>query len=427
MKEIFKKLIVDSQEREYKNIIKRDYNIPTDSGKIVSLIGVRRSGKTFMLYSLIEQLRKTVDRENIIYINFEDDRLFPIALKDLDLLVEAYYELYPNKREEKIYFFLDEVQAIENWEVFVRRIYDTLNIALFITGSSSKLLSSEIATSLRGRTIVYEIFPFSFKEYLSFRGIEINLYSSKSSSFIQNAFNTYLKDGGFAETFGKSEDVQKRILKDYMDIMIYKDIIERYNIKNHNLLKHLIKYLFVNMGTLVSWTKIYNEYKSLGYKLSKDTLFEYISYLQESFLLFTAPIFRNSVREEQRNPKKLYVIDNGFKKLFDINLSKDYSKLYENLAFLHLRRLSDEIYYFKGRQEVDLYANIDGGILVNVSYDVQDKRTLKREMDALLEGMKYFKIDKSYLVTAYKEKRVAIENREIYIVPMWKWLLQKFD
>ncbi len=425
MKEIFKKLIVSSQERHYDSLIKREYDIPTDTDKIVSLIGVRRSGKTYMLYSIIEALRQTVPRENIVYINFEDDRLFPITLKDMDSLVEGYYELYPEKREERIYFFLDEVQNVDGWERFVRRIYDTLNIRLFITGSSSKLLSSEIATSLRGRTIVYEIFPFSFKEYLGYKKIEVNLYSESSLSYIQNAFNRYLVEGGFAETFDQNSDVQKRILKDYMDLIVYKDIIERYSIKNHALLKHLIKYLFVNMGTLISFTKLYNEYKSLGYKLSKDTLYEYVSYLQEAYTLFTAPIYRNSVKEEQRHPKKLYAIDNGFKKLFDASLSKDYSKLYENLAFLHLRRETDEVFYFKGRQEVDLYANIDGGLLVNVSYDIASQSTLEREINALLEGMDYFHLKKSYLITKERDETITIEEKEIVIIPIWKWLLQR--
>lgn len=424
MKEVFKKLIVDSQEREYAGLVEREYEIPVDTNKIVSLIGVRRSGKTYMLYKLIASLRKEVERQNIVYINFEDDRLFPIALQDMDALIEGYYELYPEKRDQKVYFFLDEVQNIEGWELFVRRIYDTLNMQLFITGSSSKLLSSEIATSLRGRTIVYEIFPFSFREYLTYRKIEINLYSSSSISFIQNAFNTYLQEGGFAETFGQSEDVQKRILKDYMDLIVYKDIIERYAIKNNALLKHLIKYLFVNMGTLISFTKLYNEYKSLGYKLSKDTLYEYVSYLQEAYTLFTTPIYRNSVKEEQRHPKKLYAIDNGFKKLFDTSLSKDYSKLYENMAFLHLRRKTSEVYYFKGRQEVDLYANINGGLLVNVSYAIESKVTLKRELDALLEGMQYFDLDQSYLVTSQRDETIEIEGKKVIIVPMWKWLLE---
>ena len=424
MREVFKKLIVDSQERSYSGLSEREYEIPVDTNKIVSLIGVRRSGKTYMLYTLIEELRKDIPKENIVYINFEDDRLFPIELKDMDSLIEGYYELYPEKREQKVYFFLDEVQNIEGWELFVRRVYDTLNIQLFITGSSSKLLSSEIATSLRGRTIVYEIFPFSFREYLRYREIEINLYSSSSTSYIQNAFNTYLVDGGFAETFGQTEDVKKRILKDYLDLIVYKDIIERYAIKNHALLKHLIKYFFVNMGTLISFTKLYNEYKSLGYKLSKDTLYEYVSYLQEAYTIFTTPIYRNSVKEEQRHPKKLYAIDNGFKKLFDASLSKDYSKLYENMAFLHLRRKTSEVYYFKEKQEVDIYVNIEGGMLVNVSYDIKDNETLQREITALTEGMKYFKLKKSYLITKEKEETIAVEGGEIMVIPMWKWLLQ---
>ena len=424
MKEIFKRLIVDSQERTGYKLIKREYDIPLDSNKIVSLLGVRRSGKTYMLYQLIEELRKDIDRQNILYINFEDDRLFPIALKDMDSLIEAYYELYPDKRNEKVYFFLDEVQNVDNWELFVRRIYDSLNLQLFITGSSSKLLSSEIATALRGRTISYEIFPFSFKEYLQYQQIEVNLYSSSSISYIQNAFNSYLINGGFAETFGQTEDVQKRILKDYLDLIVYKDIIERYAIKNHALLKHLIKYLFVNMGTLISITKLYNQYKSLGYKLSKDTLFAYIAYLQEAYTVFTSPIYRNSVKEEQRHPRKLYVIDNGFKKLFDSSLSKDFSKLYENLAFLHLRRQTPELYYFKAKQEVDLYAKIKAGQLINVSYDIENKATLQRELNALSEGLEYFNLDRAYLVTRQRDETIQIDNKEIVIIPMWKWLLK---
>jgi len=423
MKEIFKTLITNFQERSFGTIVPRDYDIPTETKKIVSLIGVRRCGKTYILFSLIEKLRKTIDNANIIYINFEDDRLFPIGLKDLDLLLEGYYELYPKKRSEKVYIFLDEVQNIEGWEKYVRRIYDTENIQLFVTGSSSKLLSSEIATSLRGRTITYEIFPFSFKEYLGYKNIEINLYSSKSVSFIKNAFNAYLLDGGFAETFDESPDVQKRILKDYLDLIIYKDIVERYHIKNQSLLKHLIKYMFVNMGTLISVNRLYNDYKSQGYKVGKDTLNDYLSYLQEAYALFTVPICRNSVKEEQRNPKKLYAIDNGFKKLFSISISDDYSKLYENLAFLHLRRSTNEVYYFSQTQEVDLYIKTGKEYLVNVAYQIEDKKTFQREISALTEGMRYFNLRKSYLVTSEKEETLEVDEGTIEVIPMWKWLL----
>ncbi len=425
MKDVFKQLIVDSQRRAFGPIVERDYEIPTETKKIVSLIGVRRSGKTWLLYSLIEELRKSVPTENIVYINFEDDRLYPLTLGDLDALVQGYYELYPQKRDEKVYFFLDEVQTIGGWEKFVRRLYDTLNIQLFVTGSSSKLLAGEIATALRGRTIVYEIFPFSFKEYLRYRNIDVDLYASESLSYIKNAFETYLVEGGFAEIFDETPDIKRRILKDYLDLIVYRDIVDRYRIKNHALLKHLIKYLFVNMGTLVSFSKLYNDYKSMGYRVSKETLLEYAGYLQEAYAIFTVPIFRNSVKEEQRNPKKVYAVDNGFKLLFDASLSPDFSKLYENLAFLHLRRETSEVYYFKGKQEVDLYASVGKEVLVNVSFQIDRPQTLKREMDALMEGMAWFGLKHSLLITADNEEVIEKEGYVIEVKPMWKWLLSR--
>jgi len=425
VKNIIKKVIVDFQERDLSHVVKRDVDLPTDSKKIVSLIGVRRCGKTYMLFYLINQLRKRRASENLIYINFEDDRLFPLSLKDLDLILESYYEMYPDKRNQQVYLFLDEVQNIDNWELYVRRIHDTENIRLYITGSSSKLLSSEIATSLRGRTITYEVFPFSFKEYLHYKNITSNFNSSKSLSYVKNAFNSYLVDGGFAETFDEDKDVQRRILKDYLDLIVYKDILERHNIKNHSLLKHLIKHLFVNMGTLISFNKLYNNYKSLGYKVGKDTLFDYISYLQEAFALFTVPIHRHSVAAETRHPKKLFAIDNGFKKLFSISASEDYSKLYENLAFLHLRRTNQEIYYFKQKQEVDFYyTNLSNNkYLINVSYDISNPSTFKREISALIEAMDYYAINQSYLITSEAEDMITNQGKQIKVIPMWKWLL----
>jgi uncharacterized protein len=269
MRAIFKKIITDFHERTILPTVPRDIQIPLDSGKIVSLIGVRRSGKTSILYHLIEKLKKRKDPTGILYVNFEDDRLFPLELQNLDDLIEAYYELHPQNRDEKIYLFFDEIQNVANWEIFVRRIYDTLHVEIFITGSSSKLLSAEIATALRGRTITYEIFPFSFPEYLRFRGIKINMHSSRSQSYMVNAFEDYIEHGGFAETIGASSDIRSRTLMDYADLIIYKDIIERHGIKNHALMKHIVKYCFSNMATSVSITKLYNDFKSQGFKLAK--------------------------------------------------------------------------------------------------------------------------------------------------------------
>jgi len=427
MKEVFKRLITDFIERPIKGIVPRQYTIPLDSKKIVSLIGVRRSGKSSILFDMIKTLRQTIPSQNIIYINFEDDRLYPLKLSHLDMLLEAYYEMYPTKRDEKVYLFLDEIQAVPEWELYVRRIYDTLDLQIFITGSSAKLLSTEIATSLRGRTLSYEIFPFSFKEYLNYKEIDINLHSSKSLSFIQNALSSYLIDGGFAETINENKSISRKILSDYLELIVYKDIVDRYNISNRSLLKILNKYCFTNISTLVSFNKLYNEFKSQGYKLSKDTLYQYMSHLEDAYTLFAVPIYRNSIKEEQRNPKKIYAIDNGFKKIYDYAIDKDISKLYENIVFLHLRRQTKDIYYFKEKQEVDFYVKLeDKELLVNVSYLINDEKTRQRETDGLLEAMEYFKLGCSYLVTQSEDTVVEIENKKIYIVPLYKWLLEKY-
>jgi predicted AAA+ superfamily ATPase len=425
MKDIFKRLITDFIEKEIVGIIPREYNIPLETNKIISLIGVRRSGKSSILFDMIQKLRKTIPRENIIYINFEDDRLYPLELQSLDLLLNSYFELYPHKKNEKIYLFLDEVQVVQNWEIYVRRVYDNENIALYITGSSAKLLSSEIATSLRGRTITYEIFPFSFKEYLEYKQIEINLHSSKSLAFIKNALESYLLDGGFAETINEDKSISRKILSDYLELIVYKDIVDRYNITNRSLLKTLNKYCFINLATLISFNKLYNEFKSQGFKLSKDTIFNYISHLEDAYTLFSVPIYRNSIKEEQRNPKKIYAIDNGFKKIYDYAIGEDKSKLYENIVFLHLRRQSKEVYYFKEKQEVDFYAKIDGSeVLLNVSFKIENEKIKQREINGLLEAMKYFSLDKSYLITEENDEVIEIDGKKIMILPMYKYLLE---
>ncbi|WP_045222653.1 ATP-binding protein [Desulfonatronum thioautotrophicum] len=425
MKQLFKKIITDFQESKIKPTVPRDMEIPLESGKVVSLVGVRRSGKTSLLYQIIESLQEQVDPTSIVYVNFEDDRLFPLELPHLDALVEAYYEIYPYNRDHKVWLFLDEIQNVPNWELFVRRIYDTMNLEIFITGSSSKLLGADLSTALRGRTITYEVFPFSFKEYLRARGIEIAPHSSRSSSFAANAFEDYILHGGFAETIAATSDVRTRTLSDYADLIIYKDIVERHGIKNLALMKHLVKYCLTNMATSASMNRLFNDFKSQGFKVGKDTLFEYFSYLSDAYAVFSVPVFRNSVREEQRNPKKIYAVDNGFKSIFDASLSPDYGRLYENATFLHLRRHTREVYYFLQQQEVDFYCRIQGRrVIANVCLDLHAPDTRKRELNGLAEALAYFDSDQGWLLTRSHEETVIHDGRTITILPLWKWLVE---
>jgi len=376
------------------------------------------------VYQKIVELRKTVPKENIFYISFEDDRLFPLELKDLQWIMEAYYELFPGKKKEKVYAFFDEVQEVKLWEKFIRRIYDTENIEIYISGSTSKIFFSDLDTALRGRTITYKMFPLSFKEYLNFSSIDQNYHNSENRAIILDAFNRYLVLGGFPETVGLDITTQKRILKEYLDLTVYKDIIERHGITNRVIMKYLISIIFRNASTLLSINKLYNDLKSMGISVGKNTLYDYFGFLEDANLVFQIPVFSHSVKEQQRNPKKTYIIDNGYHSLVSIKLDK--SKLFENLVFLHLKRELEKIFYYKGKQEVDFcfYDNDDRLNLINVAYDISEASTYRREISGLTEAMKQLNVTESAIVTLEAEKEVEIDGLIIKIIPLWKWLVK---
>ncbi|MCL4546519.1 MAG: ATP-binding protein [Deltaproteobacteria bacterium] len=451
-KDIFKKIILDFQEKKLSGIIPRKnvklYDIPDDINKIVSLIGIRRCGKTYILYEKILKLieEKIVNEKNIIYINFEDDRISPLELNDLNDLLESYYELYPLKKDETVYIFLDEIQNISGWEKFIRRIFDTENCRIYITGSSSKLLSKEISTSLRGRNLPFEIFPLSFKEFLTFKnystGSDINsdlfLYSSKSAAKIKYLLNEYLNRGGFPEVITYNDDNWRRTINDYIDLVLYKDIVERFNISNTYLMKYLIKYLLKNISSLISINKLYNDFKSFGFNISKNTVYEYISYLEDAYVIFSVPVFSNSFKEQQINPKKIYSVDIAFKKITDFSF--DIGRIYENIVFLELRRNFKDIFYVKSENvktnrtyknkkyknkdnyEVDFYIP-ENKTLINVCYDITEPDTFLREKGGLLSAMNALSVNEGYIINSEEERNIGIDGKTIRIIPLWKWLL----
>jgi predicted AAA+ superfamily ATPase len=422
VKEILKKIIVDFIERDLPEIKEREIDLPLNSGKIVSIVGARRTGKTFLLYWLISKLRQEIPSDRIIYINFEDDRLFPASLQTMDMFLQAYYELYPNNKSQKVYFFFDEIQEIKNWELFVRRIYDNENCSLFVTGSSSKLLIKEVSAALRGRNISYEIFPLSFIEYLTLKGIEVRKYSSESLSRIVNAFEQYLSTTAFPELVNMEENLRRKSLKEYLDLVIYKDIVEKYRVSNIHLMKYLIKFVFSNCANLISINNIYNEMKSSGLSISRNTVYEYISYLEDSYTIFSLPLFTRNFREQQRNPKKYYAIDIGLRRAMTI--SEDKGKLLESIVYFHLRRYNENVFYYLSDQEVD-FVLLKGNEfqLLNVCYEMLSAGTKKREINSLLNAMKKMNQKTAYLLTGDEEGEEIIDNKKIKIIPVWKWIL----
>jgi hypothetical protein len=416
---IFRQLITDFSESSMADIKPRTLDIPYDVPKIVSLLGPRRAGKTYFLFHIIKELRKSYTKDRLVYINFEDDRLFPLKLEDMEAMLQTYYEMYPQNRDQKVWFFFDEIQAVPNWEKFVRRLSDTENCRIYLTGSSSKLLSRELATSLRGRTLPYEVFPLSFSEFLYFNDIKFNPASSRGQATALHWFDRWLKQGGFPELVFLPENLHRRTIDEYIDLMLYRDLTERFSLKNPAMLKYLLKFILNNLAQPVSLTKTYNDLKSQGYTIAKNTVFEYISYLEEAFILFRADIWHRSVRAQALNPSKYYGIDPAFK--YAMSIGDDTGRILENAVFLHLRRLGRTPHYFLEKQEVDFFW--ENGVPLNVCYDFSDHATREREIKGMLNALNALGLPKGYVLTRDKTEEFQLEGKHIIVQPAWTFLL----
>jgi uncharacterized protein len=414
MKELIKTIVKDFHERGIPGSIERDIKIPLDSGKIVTLVGPRRAGKTFLLYQVMLKIQDTT---NIVYINFEDERL-QLSAKDLQVIIDAYLELYPQKKESEIYFFFDEIQEIEGWEKFVRRVYDTITKNVFITGSSAKLLSKEIATSLRGRTITYEVYPLSFHEFIRFAGSTADMHATRGKAKLRDAFVVYLQKGGFPETVNMEEEVYRKTITNYFEVMLYRDIVGRYKVTNILPLKNLLKKIIANTACDVSIHKIFNDFKSQGIKVSKDSLYKYMEHGEDAYVVFTLHNFSESISNQ--GAKKSYCIDTGMSSLLSFTLSKDFGRLLENIVFLELKRRGKNIFFYRNKHECDFVIKEKEkiGEAIQVCYTL-DEQNREREFEGLKGAMECFDLKKGTIITSDQEETIG----NIKIIPAWKWLL----
>ena len=422
-KQLRKQIIRDFHSSEHFHVKPRNIQPPIDTKKIITLIGVRRCGKTSIFYHMINQLIEKIEKTKILFLNFEDER-FELNRDELDLILQAYMELYPSYKLSECYFFFDEIQNIPNWEKFIRRMYDTISKNIFITESNSKLLSSEIATSLRGRTLNFEIFPLSFKEYLSFKDIEVDFYSSKSLAFIKNAQESFLKNGSFPEILFLEEIYANKTLQEYFNVLLYKDLAERYNITNTVALKFFLKRIISSSTKQISINKIFNELKSSGIKIGKNTLYEFLEYVQNIYLALTLQKYDNSLINKELGEKKIYSIDIGLNNATEFRFSDDIGKSLENAVFLELKRKEFDIYYYRtSKSECDFLVFDKNTIsdIIQVTFDMSDENTKSREIKGLIEACKNFDLKSGTIITFDSEDEL-IENRiKIKIIPFYKW------
>lgn len=394
---------------------------PETSNKVVVFYGVRRSGKTFILYDLFRQYEGRA-----LYIDFEDDRLSQFETKDFERLKQAFFELKPHLVQEgDVVFLLDEVQNVDEWEKFCRRVVEREGVKVFVSGSSSKVMPGEIQTELRGRSRNLEILPFSFAEYVRLKGLnpssEEMLYG-KEGVMAKQLFLQYAKWGGFPEVcFADSEFEKRKILKEYLDAMFFKDLVERYRITNISLLDVLFDKVFTSFATKMSLNSFYRQYHD-KLPFSKNILFEYYRHLQQSMLISEVRMFAESSYRRMRNPAKLYPIDIGMCRRIT---SADSGRILENIVFLELKRRGHENFYFSGQNECDFISKTPENIYIpsQVCHDLHEGNR-EREIRGLTEACMHLNVREGFMLTGNEEDEIHVNDVRITVIPVWRWLLQ---
>lgn len=392
---------------------------PRIPGKVVIFHGVRRSGKTFLLYEALKGRP-----EQGLYLDFEDDRLEGFAVADFALLKTAFLELYPHKAGSAILLLLDEVQRIPGWERFARRAVEREGDQVAVAGSSSAISPAAIHTSLRGRAWSQEVLPFSFREALAARGVRVErkpLFGEKKVA-IRVAFREYLSWGGFPEVVTASADEERRkLLREYYGAMFFRDLVERYKIKNAPLLERLSETLFSSCSRKVSLSALQRQWKQL-FAFSKDLLYRYYSYFLDSTLVYETRKFSPSVHARQRNPAKIYLVDTGLARRIT---SADVGHLLENAVFLELKRRGYEMSYFDGEKEVDFLARRDGEktLPVQVTWEL-NRSNRDREIEGLFEACRALDLREGLLLTDDQEEEIEQHGVKIVVRAVWRWMIE---
>jgi len=415
-KDLIKDIIVENQRFVSRvKFHQRDYAF--EDGLNYVLVGLRRAGKSYLMYQRIHQLLASGHRiEEICYFNFEDDRLGVMTLPDLDAIKSAYEEMF----DTQPVFFFDEIQIVEGWEKFARRLADQ-KYRVYVTGSNAKMLSSEIATTLGGRFLVKEVFPLSFAEYLSFVGIDVSeknaLHLHKKE--ILRHFETYFRFGGLPEVMNVED--KRSWLSGLFNKIFFGDLIARYDIRNDFGLRLLAKKLAESVKQPSSYNRLANVVTSAGKKTSTDTVIDYVNYMCESWLLLPVENIIGKLTE-RNTQRKYYFIDNGILNLF---LPDPETSLLENMVAIHLvKRWADRVLFYHNGVEVDFYLP-DAEQLIQVSYSVDDPETLQRETEALTKVAKHMNVNDLLIVTKDEETVLEKNGKTIKVVPLWKWVLER--
>lgn len=416
--------------------IQRDARLPEVPGKVHAVTGMRRSGKTTFLRQLLDEQRERVPSERVLYISFDDERLTGIESDQLSHLLEEYYRRYPESRgEETVSWYLDEIQMVPGWDRFIRRVMDTEQVEIVVSGSSARMLSREVHTSLRGRGMETVIHPFSFREFLRYRGEEPSeeprKWTSSDRSFIEKRFKEYILEGGFPETQKLKKALQIELLQGYVNTVLFRDVIERYEITQVAALKWLVRHCLRNPAGSFSVNKLYNDIKAQGLAVSKDSVHKMFGYLIDSFLISTISLATESERKRNTNPRKIYPADPGLIRAFDSSGRENTGRALETTVFNEIERRKGDVGYVKTKDgfEVDFKVRYPGGPteLIQVCAEMDSEATAEREFRALQYADEESpEKTRTIILVMNREQADTYTGSEVEVKPAYEWLLEEY-
>jgi len=428
-KEIFQGIISTMQRELPFPVLERDMELPVNSGQMVTVSGVRRCGKSSMMKIVANRLLSSgVDRSRILWINFDDERLDGMTADELDEAIQAYREIFPDTELSTVYMFFDEIQMLDRWELFVMRLYKSYCKNIYLSGSNAKMLSSQIATALRGWPVEYEAFPLSFSEYLRFKDIEASGFDEQGRAKLLTMCREYLHSSAFPEIVQlKEESLKIRKVQGYFNTMLFRDLVEHYSLSSPDTVRYFLKRMMLNITKPTSINAIFNDLKSQGRKVDKNRLYGLAEMTCDTFMFFKVNRWSSSLIKESSRLPKYYFTDNGMRNAVILPQSDDNGKLLENAVFLHLRRHTDpmqKITYFNEGCECDFIVQREEYIesVIQVCWTLSEAETRSRELRGLKAAADATGCHNCLIITFEEDVEVEYEGLHVKVLPAWKWL-----
>lgn len=430
LRNIFQSIIALHQEEIPLSLHERSLQLPLNKQRIVTVTGVRRCGKSSLLHLTINRLLASgVDKEQILYIGFDDERLANMNVSDFDEILQAYRLMYPDRPLSSVYMFFDEIQIVKGWELFVLRVYKSYCKNVYVTGSTAQMLSGEMSSALRGWPDEYTEYPLSFREFIAFKGIKANRYTEEGAALMANMFNSYLLTGGFPQAVLANVETERvKLLQAYFNTMLFRDMIEHYNISaSPSVVRYFLKRVFNNITKPSSVNNIYNDLKSQGLKLSKNSLYQWLDYACNIFLLHKVPKYSKSVIKQSTSLSKYYVADFALAKSVLLPQSEEKGKALENAVYMHLARHlneNEQIFYFNEGAECDFVIANDEGVkeLIQVCRELDEFNT-PRECGGLCAASAATGCKKASIITCNQAQSIHYGDLQINVVAAWDFML----